>query len=272
MSLSQTDIQKAIEKTDLAGRVVCLHSSLKSFGRVEEGADAVIDAFLDAGCTLIVPTFFYNCQASPPPGGSIPQNGLDPKWIAGRTNVVGYDPDANQITRGEMGAIPARILQRPGRVRGGHPADSFTGLGPQAAELIKAQSPRNVFGPYKKIYAGPPAWLVLAGVGLTAASAIHFAEERSGRRLFRRWGKLADESICETEEGGCSEGFENLAPAVASLENRITVGSSLWRIYPFKEFIDALDPILRMNPSITHCDNPGCIRCNDAVKGGPLLG
>jgi aminoglycoside 3-N-acetyltransferase len=271
MPITQAQIREAVERSGLANRVVCLHASLKSFGPVEGGADAVIDAFLSAGCTLIVPAFFYDNQAPPPPGWSIPQNGLDSEWIAGRTHAVGYDPDANQITREAMGAIPARVLERPGRARGNHPSDSFAGLGPRAAELIAAQSPLNIFGPYKKIFAGPPAWLVLAGVGLTAATAIHFAEELSGRRLFRRWGMLKDGTLCETEEGGCSDGFENLAPAVASLENRIAVGAGLWRIYPFREFINALVPVLRANPSITHCGDPECLRCNDAVRGGPLV-
>ncbi|MBN2084793.1 MAG: AAC(3) family N-acetyltransferase [Anaerolineales bacterium] len=271
MALAQAEILEAVNRSGLSGRAICLHSSLRSFGLVEGGADAVIGAFLSAGCTLIVPTFFYDSQAAPPPGWWIPQNGLDPKWVAGRKDPIAYDPDANQITREEMGAIPARLLERPGRVRGNHPSDPFAGLGPRAAELITAQSPLNIFGPYKEIYAGSDAWLVLAGVGLTAATPIHFAEELSGRRLFRRWGMRKDGTLCATEEGGCSEGFENLAPAVASLENRIAVGAGLWRIYPFRKFIDALVPVLRANPSITHCGDPGCLRCNDAVKGGPRV-
>ena len=271
MSPTRSEISDAVRHMGLSDRVVCLHSSLKSFGRVEGGADAVIDAFLDAGCTLIVPTFTYDSQAAPPPGCSIPRNGLDPKWVASRVKVEGFNPAGNQITREEMGAIPAQVLLRPGRVRGNHPADSFTGLGPLAADLIAAQSPLNVFGPFKKIYAGPPAWLVLAGVGLTAATAIHFAEELSGRRLFRRWGLLADGTMCETEEGGCSEGFENLAPAVSSLERRTEVGAGLWRVFPFQAFIDAVVPAILKNPSITHCGDPDCVRCNDAVRGGPLL-
>ena len=71
-------------------------------------------------------------------------------------------------------------------------------------------------------------------------------------------------------EGGCSEGFENLAPALAHLEQRVTVGKSLWRIYPFREFVDAAAAEIRRDPSITHCGDPDCVRCNDAVKGGPL--
>ena len=34
-----------------------VHSSLASFGRVEGGAAAVVQAFLDEGCTIVVPAF-----------------------------------------------------------------------------------------------------------------------------------------------------------------------------------------------------------------------
>jgi aminoglycoside N3'-acetyltransferase len=271
MRLDQAGIREAVDRAGLSDCAVCLHSSLKSFGRVEGGADAVIDAFLTARCTLIVPTFTYECQAAPPAPCSIPQNGVDPKWIAGRINAEGFDPAGSQITRSEMGAIPACALLRPGRIRGNHPADSFTGLGPQAGDLIAAQSPLNVFGPFKRMHADPSARIVLAGVSLAAATALHLAEERSGRRLFRRWGKMKDGTVCATEEGGCSEGFENLAPAVASLETRLTVGRSLWRIFPFREFVDAAAAAIAADPSITHCGDPDCVRCNDAVRGGPIL-
>jgi aminoglycoside N3'-acetyltransferase len=270
MPLAQAQILEAVEQAGLANRVVCLHSSLKSFGQVNGGAVAVIDAFLEAGCTLIVPTFTYASQVPPPSGWSLEQNGEIPNRFINREETEAFDRNGNQIVR-DMGAIPARILLHPERVRGRHPTDSFTGLGPLAAGLIADQSPLNVYGPFKRIYAGPSARLVMAGVGLTAATAVHFAEEISGRRLFRRWGRLAGGMEIEVEEGGCSEGFENLTPAVASLEQRSVVGESPWRIYPFKEFIDALVPVLRANPSITHCSDPDCVRCNDAVKGGPLI-
>ena len=51
---------------------------------------------------------------------------------------------------------------------------------------------------------------------------------------------------------------------------RTVVGESLWRIYPFREFVDAAAAAIRRDPSITHCGDPHCARCNDAVKGGPL--
>jgi aminoglycoside 3-N-acetyltransferase len=114
-------------------------------------------------------------------------------------------------------------------------------------------------------------------VGLTKATAVHYAEERSGRRLFRRWAKMSDgteveeEEEEEEEEGGCSEGFEKLAPYVKAVEKQTRPGESLWRIFPLRGFIDAIVPVLRENPFLTHCDDENCARCNDAAWGGPLL-
>ena len=74
-STTYATIVQAIESTGLANSVIALHSSLKSFGHLEGGAETVVRAFLDTGCTLVVPTFTYDCQVSPPPGWSLAQNG-----------------------------------------------------------------------------------------------------------------------------------------------------------------------------------------------------
>jgi aminoglycoside 3-N-acetyltransferase len=270
MSISSAEILSTVRKMKLSDCIAILHSSLKSFGSVGGGADAVIDAFRDAGCTLIVPTFTYECQLPPPQGQTILRNGMDSTYVVDRDKAQGYSPIENKISH-DMGAIPARILRRPERIRGGHPLNSFAGLGPRASELMGCQEPLNVFGSMKQIYLDPAAVIILAGVGLTKATAVHYAEERSGRRLFRRWAKMSDGTEVEVEEGGCSEGFEKLAPFVSAVEKQARAGESLWRIFPLRGFIDAIVPVLRENPSITHCVDENCARCNDAARGGPLL-
>ena len=53
------DIRGTVSHLGLAGKAVCLHSSLRSFGWVEGGASAVVDAFLFEESTLLVPTFSW---------------------------------------------------------------------------------------------------------------------------------------------------------------------------------------------------------------------
>ena len=57
MTVTEQEIRDALRSLDLSRRDVCVHSSLRSFGRVEGGARAVVGAFLEEGCTVLVPTF-----------------------------------------------------------------------------------------------------------------------------------------------------------------------------------------------------------------------
>jgi aminoglycoside N3'-acetyltransferase len=266
--LSRAELTGILRGSGLAGRTVCLHSSLRSLGRMEDGADGAIAAFLEAGCTLIVPAFTYASEIDAPPGFLLERNAQPPP--GSHDPAEPYRPDGNPISR-EMGAIPARLLGRPGTVRGNHPLNSFAGLGPRAAEILAGQAPLDVYAPFRSLSADPQAVLVLAGVGLTRATAIHYAEERAGRRLFRRWALLAGGETVEVEAGSCSEGFENLADAVRPLERRIGVGAGIWRVFPFAQFVDAAARAIRSDPAITRCADPACARCEAMVAGGPIL-
>ncbi len=84
-------------------------------------------------------------------------------------------------------------------------------------------------------------YVVLMGVNFNRLTLIHLAEQMAGRNLFRRWAK--DSKGVTIEVGGCSEGF-------------------------IKEISENA---IRNNPLITHCGDSRCDRCNDAVKGGPIL-
>lgn len=269
-STSYAQLVEVIQAIGLAGSVVELHSSLKSFGHLDGGADTLIQAFLDQGCTLLVPTFTYAGSVPPPSDRQIRQNGWGDIELFELENVEAYDKKSKLASR-EMGAIPARLLEWEARVRGDHPLNSFAALGPLADELIASQSPLDVYGPLKSICDQPSAWLALIGVDLTKATPIHLAEEMSGRRLFRRWTRNAEGALQESAVGSCSDGFNNFAPALRQIETSLTVGQSKWRLYPFKAFIETVTETIAQDPQITHCADPYCARCNDAVRGGPLL-
>jgi aminoglycoside 3-N-acetyltransferase len=269
-SIGLNELDYAIRWNGLSGAVICLHSSLKSFGRVEGGAETVLQAFLQNGCTLLVPAFTYDCEVPIPEGHHLARNAYNPHDVSSYEDALGYDPSSDLISP-EMGQIPARLLALPGHLRGAHPLNSFAALGPRAEALIRAQAALNVYGPYKVAFERENAFLVLAGVDLTSATPLHYAEERAGRRLFRRWAKLADGSIIETEVGSCSDGFNRLLAPLHPLETQARVGQSLWRIYPLRPFIETASAVIRRDPEITRCIDPFCQRCADAIAGGPLL-
>ena len=265
---NRQDILEAIRRHDLAGSVICLHSSLKSFGLLEGGPETLIRAFVDSGCTLVVPTFTYECEVAPSAGRVIPQNGhsKDDRY----DEAIPFRPESAMISA-DMGRIPARLLELEGHLRSSHPLNSFAAIGPLAEEILAAQDLLDVYGPYERVDTLAKAFVVLAGVGLRSTTPVHFAEERAGRRMFRRWAKAPDGSIVEVEVGSCSDGFNRLDPLVEPIGVKTQVGPSPWRIYPFHTFVETLANAIRQDQTLTHCANPDCARCNDATRGGPIL-
>ncbi len=271
MSVTGEDVRKALRGLGLAGRAVCLHSSLRSFGHVAGGAAAVVRAFLDEGCTLLVPTFSSAFEAAPPPHLQFERNGWD--YGAARTPGRGdervYAPDVSDIDR-DMGAIPAAVVSWPGRVRGNHPLDSFTALGPRAFELAAAQTPSDVYAPLRALVRAD-GFVLLAGVGLERATLLHLAEQEAGRTLFRRWARDRSGHTAAVEVGGCSEGFGRLEPHLRRVMRAAVVGSSRWTLLPAGEALACAAAAIRSDPLITHCGARPCERCDDAVQGGPVL-
>jgi aminoglycoside 3-N-acetyltransferase len=263
-------LRQGVRDHGLSGRIVVVHSSLASFGRVDGGAAAVVQAFLDEGCTIVVPAF-SDCRVSPPPGVRLERNAeeaVPPGRPAGARPASGFSPGMTEVVR-EMGAIPAWVAAHPDRHRGNHPLNSFAALGPRAGEVIGGQSPRDVYAPLRAA-AGNDGCVALLGVGLTAMTIIHLAEQVAGRELFVRWALLADGRRIPARVGSCSEGFEQLAPALTPAEAVSEVGRSRWRVFAAAAAVDLAAAEISRRSDVTSCADPSCARCRDAVAGGPV--
>jgi aminoglycoside 3-N-acetyltransferase len=260
-------LSRGIRGHDLSGRIVVVHSSLASFGAVEGGAATVAQAFLDEGCTIVVPAFSYWCEVNPPAGVRLERNADQSMRPASRP-ARGFSPGMAEVSR-EMGAIPAWVAAHPDRRRGDHPLNSFAALGPRAGEVIGGQSPRDVYAPLRATAAGGGC-VALLGVDLTAMTLIHLAEQVAGRELFVEWALLADGTEAPARIGSCSRGFESLAAALAPAEAVSAVGSSRWRVFGAERAVDLAAREIRRRPDVTSCDDPSCARCRDMVAGGPI--
>jgi aminoglycoside 3-N-acetyltransferase len=190
------------------------------------------------------------------------------KWPTSGIGRV-YTPDTAEIDK-DMGAIPAAVVAMPQRIRGNHPLCSFSAVGSLAGELISGQRPLDVFAPLKAL-AEANGSVVLMGVGLKQMTLIHLAERMAGRNLFRRWANGSDGQPMDVEVGGCSDGFGNFEPILSPLMRETKVGQSTWRVFPAKGTLEAAVRAIQEDPWVTHCGNPRCDRCNDAVVGGPIL-
>jgi aminoglycoside 3-N-acetyltransferase len=270
MAVTRDDLSDAIDELGLGERVVCVHSSLRSFGGLEGGVDAFIDAVLDAGCTLLVPTHSWGFASNHAPGLRPARNGWDYSINVAPPAFDGvFSVESNAIDR-NMGAIPRAVLARPERQRGNHPVASFAAIGPRAREIVACQSGEAVHAPLRALAEHDGA-IVLVGVGLTRMTLLHWAEQVAGRAQFRRWALDADGRTLMVESGGCSEGFEQLAPVLAPIETRRRVGPSEWRAFDAARVVERAAAAIRADAEITHCGHRSCSRCEDAALGGPIV-
>lgn len=272
-NVTVVDIRQAVRKLGISGRCVCAHSSLRSFGHVQGAAAAVVRAFLDEGCTLLVTTFSYQFGLRSQAGMRPPRNAwqYDTEWDRLPSEGEGkiYTPDSNEIAR-EMGAVPAAVLAMPGRVRGMHPLTSLSGVGPHAAELVSLQTPLDAFAPLEKL-AATAGFVLLMGVGLDRLTLLHLAERAAGRTMFRRWANGPDGQPMMVEFGGCSSGFGKFERALGPVMTRHTVGQSPWVLMPAREALHIATAAIKDDPAITACGDPACERCRDGILGGPIL-
>jgi aminoglycoside 3-N-acetyltransferase len=274
--LAVPDIVEAVEGLGLAGAVACIHVSLRSFPRLEDGPATLIDGLVAAGVTVIIPTMANDTFAIPAPADDRPaQNGID---YAAKDAAAAASPwpgmsDLYSVDRTDtdagLGATPAHVAARPDRVRCRLSPGAFSGVGNLAAPIIGAEVPEDTFGPLRAV-ADHDGWVVLIGVGLTRMTLLHLAELEAGRRPFIRWTRGPDGAPVRSRGGGCSLGFERLGAALAPIERSTTVGASRWGAFPARGVLERAAAAIRATPEITHCPDPSCLECVDAVAGGPV--
>ena len=164
--VTQHDIEQGLRRLGLeTGNKVLVHSSLRSFGHVDGGADAVIDALLaavGAAGTVLVPTLTGSEALSPqhPPVFDPAQT---PCWT---------------------GRIPEIFRRRPAAVRSLHPTHSVAAIGADAETLTRDHldsiSPCDEQSPYGKLALLDDAYILLIGVTHESNTTLHHVEELAG--------------------------------------------------------------------------------------------
>ena len=270
MAVTRSDLEAAIGGLGLPGRVVGVHSSLRSFGTVDGGADMVIDAFLGSGCTLLVPTHSWGFATNHVSGMRPPRNGWDYSVNVAPPAYSGVFSTASNVIDRNMGAIP-RDGARPVRAAARRPSACIVrGNRPARERLVGGQHGTAVHVPLRAL-ADHDGAILLLGVGLTRMTLLHLAEQEAGRTQFQRWARDTQGNTLMVESGGCSEGFEQVAPVLAPVETRISVGNSTWRCFDAAEVVARASAAICADPGITHCVQRSCRRCDDAALGGPIL-
>ena len=158
MAVSKADIRLGLQDIGVApSDALLVHSSLRSFGYVHGGADAVIDALREAvgeQGTVLVPTLTFSILKEEP-----------------------YRFSATQ-TRSTTGRITEVFRQRPQARRSLHPVSSAAAIGPKATYLTAdhLDTPCGPGSPYYRIYE-LGGKVVFFGAALGSNSLFHCAEE-----------------------------------------------------------------------------------------------
>jgi aminoglycoside 3-N-acetyltransferase len=141
------------------GDVLLAHSSLSSFGHVDGGADAVIDALLAAvgqEGTLVLPTHTWDRV-----------NARNPVFDAERTECC-------------VGRIPETFRRRPTVRRGLHPTHSCAACGPRADWMLEGHetqvTPCGRRSPYQRLV-DCGGKIALLGVTFLVNTSFHALEE-----------------------------------------------------------------------------------------------
>lgn len=146
-----------------------VHSSVKSVGECENGADDILDAlieFMKEGL-LVLPAHTWDDVTW--------DSFSDDNVPTGENNV--YDPLG---TPSCVGALTNLFLRRGGVMRSLHPTNSVAALGKNAGEFIKGEeltrSPCQRNGCYGKLY-DLNAQILFLGCGLSKNTFLHGVEE-----------------------------------------------------------------------------------------------
>ncbi len=233
-NVTQQDIEQSLRALGLqSGDIVLLHSSLASLGRVEGGADTVVDAFLSVlgpEGTLVVPTF------------------------------------------GTLGIVPDTVKARPEAVHSAQPVASVAAIGAQAEEICrdhwKAELAHTQDTPYVRI-ADLGGYVCLLGVDQDRNTTLHTAEEL----LRLPYLTPTPEKTFQTPQGqvtkswplfpGPHRNFIGLDRLLRESERMRMgrIGNAVVRLIKSRDLIELARDAGARDPAFVLCDNPHCADC-----------
>jgi len=184
--VTKEHIRKGLEQLGLKrGDIIGVHSSLSSFGYVDGGADAVVDALLETvgeEGTIVMPTYSANRE-------NVERTQREAELgVTWKSRILPYDPEKTPCWTGR---IPETFRKRRNAVRSLDPTHSLAAIGPRANELIED---------WDRLLEAD-GYILLLGVDLEACSAMHLAERQvqlpphilrkteSPRELLKRYGE-----------------------------------------------------------------------------------
>ena len=250
------DLLSAFQTLRLQDKLVIAHASLKPFGYIQGGAEAVLDAMLASFAGIIMPTHTYKTQIIPDVGP--PNNGI----------VYGSGRDRNQMAepfhpdmRADpmMGILPETLRKHPSAMRTAHPILSFTGV--NADYTLFTQTLYEPLAPIAAL-AEQDGWVVLINVDHTVNTSIHYGEKLAGRKQFIRWALMEDRVAECPGYPGDSMGFQAIEEHIAFDTRRVELGEAFIQAISLKRLLEIVQKLIKKDPLALLCERTDCERCN----------
>jgi aminoglycoside 3-N-acetyltransferase len=249
-------LRSAFQELDLANSPVIAHASLRPFGYIQNGADAVLQALVESVQSAIMPTFTYRTMITPDVG---PEN-----------NGINYGGDAYYNREAKpftiempadplMGILPETLRNHPAAKRTFHPILSFAGMG--ADRFLDTQTLQEPFAPIGAL-AEEEGWVVLINVDHTVDTSIHYAERLAGRRTFLRWALLPDRVMECPNFPGDSSGFNGISRHIRAHTRRVDLEEAFIQAVPLKKLFEGVQELIKKDPLALLCHRTDCERCN----------
>jgi len=241
-----------------AGDAAFFHSSLKSLGWVEGGADAVIDAFLDVvgpDGLVIVPTLSFTFVRHNPD-----RRGFNPKRTPSR-----------------VGKITDTLWRRPNAYRSRHPTHSVAALGKRAEELVRDHEKTSTFGregPYGR-YVDWGAKLLFLGVDGRCNTTIHAVEDWLDLPYLQIETALVEDRNGEPQvvdvtksPSGHRDFYQKESKVARLLESsgiirrgKVGAAGAFWM--PSQDMVEVVVKGIYEEPTLLLCDRRECKFCTD---------
>lgn len=249
------DLLSAFQALELQQTPVIAHASLKPFGYVQGGAEAVREAMLASFASVIMPTHTYKTKITPDVGP--PNNGI----------VYGSGRDQNKMAepfhlgmRADpmMGILPETLRNHPEATRTAHPILSFAGV--NADFILFTQTLYEPLAPIGAL-AELDGWVILINVDHTVNTSIHYAEKLAGRRQFIRWALLGDRVVECPNYPGDSMGFQVIEDYLQFETRRVHLDQGFIQAVPLKRLFEVVQELIKKDPLALLCERTDCERC-----------
>jgi aminoglycoside 3-N-acetyltransferase len=253
MKYSKKEIVKQITEIGIQKNdVLLIHSSMKAIGETENGADTILDAFieyLDQGL-LVFPTHTW-------------------ATINNENNI--FDPAKEPSC---VGILSNLFLRRPGVLRSWHPTHSVAALGKSSMEFVRGEENRDTpchrSGCWGKLY-DMGSKILFIGCSLKTNTILHGVEEWNNipKRLTEKYiklkiltpeGRLIDRPVKGHDQtfGDISKNYDKIEKLLLKKEIAVSgmIGEAKSYLCNTRKMVETVSSLLKKNPDLFLTEEP----------------